>query len=129
MKQIVTPFPQLLPPTALDPGPQPPPSLDRIKHDPPRLPDLLIPHIPRIVLPLPDVEAAHVRVDERAEFLGFHELRVRVRAGGDEAEDGFGDGQGEELGERGSGDRREDEVAVRLRTREGSERGEYDERE
>ena len=37
-----------------------------------------------------------------------------MRAGGDEAEDGLGEGEGEELGEGGAGDGGKDEVAARL---------------
>ena len=65
------------------------------------------------------------------ELGGLDELAVGVRAAGDVAQDVLGGSDGEELGEGGAGDGRQEEVAAGLRGEEGgngerevSERGE-----
>lgn len=114
MKQVITSFPQILPPGPLDPTPQPPPSLDRIIDNPSRLPDLPLQNITSILSPLPGIITPHIGIHEGAEFGRFHEFRVGVSSRCDETEDRLGQGKGEELGEGSSGDCGEDEVAARL---------------
>lgn len=57
---------------------------------------------------------AHGLGEEADELVGAHELRVRVRAGRDEPEGLLCGEDGEEVGERGAGDGREEEMAARL---------------
>lgn len=62
-------------------------------------------------------------MDECPEFLWLDVLGVRVGAGCDEAEDRFGEGNGEQAGERGAGDGGEDQVAAGLKELVSAVRG------
>jgi hypothetical protein len=104
MEHVVTQIPKRQPLT-----PKPPPSSQRIIHNAPNLANRdstsFSPAIHEpITIRFPDGRSTEVITHEREQFSGLDEFRVSVCSGRDQPEDVFGEGDGEELRERCTGD-------------------------